>query len=127
MSYSIKNLREVDDSAAKYGFSAHQESRFAGGELDAEAIGLSYHVVKPGQRQAFAHRHEQAEEIYVVLSGTGRIKLDDEILDVGPLDAIRVAPQVARAFEAGGESLQFLAFGTHHAGDSEMIQDFWPD
>lgn len=127
MSYSIKNLRAVEDAAVQYGFSDRQEARFARGDLGAEATGLSYHVIKPGQRQPFAHRHEHAEEIYVILSGTGRMKLEDEIIDVGPLDAIRVAPQVARAFEAGAEGLRVLAFGTHHAGDSEMIQDFWPD
>jgi mannose-6-phosphate isomerase-like protein (cupin superfamily) len=82
--------------------------------------------VKPGQRQAFAHRHDQAEEIYVILSGTGRIKLDDEIFDVGPLDAIRIAPGVARSLAAGDEGLEYLAFGPHHEGDGEILEgDFW--
>jgi mannose-6-phosphate isomerase-like protein (cupin superfamily) len=82
--------------------------------------------VKPGQRQAFAHRHEQAEEIYVILSGTGRIKLDDEVVEVAPLDAIRIAPGVARALEADDEGLEYLAFGPHHEGDGEILKgDFW--
>jgi mannose-6-phosphate isomerase-like protein (cupin superfamily) len=125
MSYSIKNLREVEDSAVKHGFSEKQQAHFARKDLDAESIGLAYLVVKPGKRQAFAHRHEDAEEVYVVLSGSGRIKLDDDVLDVGPLDAIRVAPPVARAFEAGPDGLEVLVFGPHHKGDGELIQDFW--
>src|SRR2546421_4498390 len=69
MSYTIKNLRDVEDAAQKFGFSEVQESRFARDDLDSETIGLAFHVVRPGKRQAFAHRHEQAEEIYVVLGG----------------------------------------------------------
>jgi mannose-6-phosphate isomerase-like protein (cupin superfamily) len=125
MSYTIKNLREVEDSAAKFGYSEMQESRFPREDLGAEEIGLAYHVVHPGKRQAFAHRHERAEEIYVVLRGSGRVKLDDEIIEVGPMDSIRVAPSVARAFEAGQDGLELLAFGPRHPGDAELIQDFW--
>jgi uncharacterized cupin superfamily protein len=125
MSYTIKNLGEVEDKAPAFGFAATQEARFAAGDLGAEATGLSHHRVKPGQRQAFGHRHVNAEEIYVVLSGSGRVKLDDEIVELRPLDALRVAPATARAFEAGEHGLEFLAFGPHVAGDGEMIQDFW--
>src|SRR5712691_9335818 len=117
MSHTIKNLREVDDAAVKGGFSETQEAHFAGKELDADSTGLAYHVLRPGKRQAFAHRHENAEEINVVLSGSGRVKLDDEILDIGPLDAIRVSANVTRAFEAGPDGLEWLVFGPHHAGD----------
>jgi mannose-6-phosphate isomerase-like protein (cupin superfamily) len=125
MSYTIKNLREVEDSAAKFGYSELQESRFPRENLDAEGIGLAYHVVHPGKRQPFAHRHERAEEIYVVLSGSGRVKLDDEVLEIGPMDAIRVTPPVTRAFEAGPDGLELLAFGPRHQGDAELVQDFW--
>jgi mannose-6-phosphate isomerase-like protein (cupin superfamily) len=125
MSYSIKNLREVEDSAVQHGFSEMQEARFARGDLDAEATGLAYHVVRPGKRQAFAHRHKEAEEVHVILSGSGRMKLDDEVIEVGPMDAIRVAPGVTRAFEGGPEGLELLVFGPHHAGDTEMVQGFW--
>jgi mannose-6-phosphate isomerase-like protein (cupin superfamily) len=83
-------------------------------------------VVKPGCRQGFAHRHEAAEEVYVVVGGSGRIKLDDEIEEIRTLDAIRVAPKVARAFEAGPEGLELLAFGPRHEGDGEILrEDFW--
>lgn len=126
MSYTIKNLSEVKDMAPDFGFDSVQEARFAGKTLDAEDTGLAFLRVKPGKRQAFAHRHDNAEEIYVVVSGTGRVKLDDEIRDVRTLDAIRVAPRVARAFEAGDDGLKILAFGTHHPKDGEVLDDdFW--
>jgi mannose-6-phosphate isomerase-like protein (cupin superfamily) len=71
------------------------------------------------------HCHASAEEVYVILGGTGRLKLDGEILEVRALDAIRVAPEVARAFEAGSEGLEFLAVGPHHPGDGELVDDDW--
>ena len=127
MSHTIKNLRDVEDMAPKFGFDGVQEARFCWRDLDAEKTGLAFMKVKPGQRQAFAHRHEDAEEIYVILSGSGRIKLDDEVVDVTALDAIRIAPGVARALEADGEGLEYLAFGPHHEGDGEILKEegFW--
>jgi mannose-6-phosphate isomerase-like protein (cupin superfamily) len=126
MSYTIKNLREVEDSAPKFGFEAVQEAHFAHRDLDAQDTGFSYHVVKPNCRQGFAHRHEAAEEVYVVLSGSGRMNLDGEVVEIERLDAIRVAPPVTRTFEAGSEGLELLAFGPHHEGDGEILkEDVW--
>lgn len=128
MSYTIKNLREVEDMAPKFGFSEVQEARFPREDLKSETIGLAFHIVRPGKRQAFAHRHDQAEEIYVILAGHGRVKLDGDVRDVGPLDAIRVAPPVTRAFEAGADGLELLVFGPRHAGDGDILrEDFWQD
>ncbi len=124
--FTIENLRSVEDSAPKFGAGETQEARFAGETLGAEATGLSLHLVKAGKRQAFGHRHVDAEEVYVVISGSGRIKLDDEIIDVSHLDAIRVAPDVSRAFEGGPDGLEVIAFGPHHKGDGEMLPEFWP-
>ena len=128
MSFTKKNLREVEDLAVKGGFSDNQEARFPREDLKAEETGLSYQVLRPGKRHAFAHRQKEAEEIFVVLSGSGRVKLDDEIVEVGPMDAIRVAPQVGRAFEADSDGLEILVFGPHYDGDAEIIkEDFWAD
>jgi mannose-6-phosphate isomerase-like protein (cupin superfamily) len=126
--FTIKNLADSEDMAPKFGFDAVQEARFPYRDLDAEKTGLAYMKVKPGQRQAFAHRHDEAEEIYVVLSGTGRIKLDDEVAEIGPRDAIRIAPGVVRCLEAGDEGLEYVAFGAHFENDGEIIkQDVWGD
>jgi uncharacterized cupin superfamily protein len=122
--YTIKNLREVEDLAASQGFGEVQEARFAHGDLNAAQTGISLQRVKPGKRHAFAHRHTDAEEIYVVLSGSGRVKLDDNVEEVRPLDAIRVAPSVTRAFEADDEGLDLLAFSPRAAGDAEIVEDF---
>ena len=127
MSYTVKNLRELEDMAAAHHFGEFQEVRFAHGDLGAEQTGVSFQRVKPGKRHAFAHRHHEAEEVYVVLSGEGRVKLDDEIRDVRPLDAIRVAPAVTRQFEAGEDGLELLVFGARHERDGEIVPDFWED
>jgi mannose-6-phosphate isomerase-like protein (cupin superfamily) len=124
MDYTIKNLREVDDIAAAQGFGEVLEARFAHEDLGAERSGVSYQVVKAGQRQPFAHKHGEMEEIYVVLFGTGRVKLDDKIEEVRPLDAIRIAPAVTRAFEAGDEDLVLIVFSPRAAGDAQIVEDF---
>jgi quercetin dioxygenase-like cupin family protein len=124
MSYTIKNLREVDDLAAGHGFGEVQEARFAHGDLDSEQSGISLQKVKPGKRHAFAHRHHDAEEIYVVIAGSGRVKLDDEVQEVRELDAIRVAPSVTRAFEADEDGLELLAFSPRAEDDAEIVKDF---
>jgi mannose-6-phosphate isomerase-like protein (cupin superfamily) len=125
--YTKKNLREVEDVAVKGGVSEHQEARFAHRDLDSEQSGISLQLVKPGKRHAFGHRHKEAEEIYVVLSGEGKVRLDDEIVEVGPLDAIRISPPVARAFEAGPEGLELLVFSPRFEGDAEVVPDFWSE
>jgi quercetin dioxygenase-like cupin family protein len=124
VSYSIKNLREVEDAAADAGVSDSLEARFAHEELGSERSGISYQVVKAGQRQPFPHKHREMEEIYVVISGSGRVKLDDEVEEVGPLDAIRIDPPVTRAFEAGDDDLVLLAFSPRAKGDAEIVKDF---
>jgi mannose-6-phosphate isomerase-like protein (cupin superfamily) len=125
--YTLKNLAELEDSAPKFGYGELQEARFANEALEAERTGLSYHRVRPGKRQGFAHRHDEAEEVYVVLRGSGRVKLDDEILELNPLDALRVAPGVTRQFEAGPEGLELLAAGASHEGDGELLPGWWSD
>ena len=79
MDFAIKNLAEVEDQAPRFGAGDVQEARFPREDLGSETIGLAFHRVRPGCRQAFAHRHDEAEEIYVILSGSGRIKLGDEL------------------------------------------------
>jgi uncharacterized cupin superfamily protein len=124
--YALLNLRDAEDHAPKFGFSEVQEARFPGRELGAAQIGFAFHRVKPGKRQAFAHRHENAEEIYVVLSGSGRVKLGDDVQEIGPLDAIRVAPTVTRQFEADPDGLELIVFGPRHEADGEIVKEgFW--
>ena len=124
--YTHRNLADVEDSAPKFGFGDRQEARFASEEMETEQTGLSHHFVKPGQRQGFAHNHEEAEEVYVVLAGSGRINLDGDVVELTELDAVRVAPGVVRAFEAGDDGLRILVFGPRNADDhGEMFTDWW--
>ena len=100
--YTLKKLTDVEDSAIKFGMGDIQEARFAGDDLEAEHTGLSLHSVKAGQRQPFAHKHDEAEEVYVVLAGSGRVKLDDEIVGIEKLverlsDAAFLVEQLALA------------------------------
>jgi mannose-6-phosphate isomerase-like protein (cupin superfamily) len=127
MSHTIKNLRDVKDSAPEFGFADTHEAHFASEDLNAVETGVSYLVVRPGKRQGVAHKHDAAEEVYVVVSGSGRIKLDEQITQVKPLDAIRVAPNVVRQFEADDEGLAVIAFGRRHDGDGDVVSDpgFW--
>lgn len=125
--YAKKNLRDVRDSAAEHGLSDHQEARFPQRDLDAEQTGMNFLIIRPDQREAFAHRHRTAEEIYVVIGGAGRVKLDNDFVDLMPLDAVRVSPGVARSFEASSGGLQVLIFGPHVESDAEMVQDFWTE
>jgi len=127
-SYTHKNIATVKDAAPDFGLGENQEARFATGDLDAESTGFSHHRVKPGKRQGFGHRHDDAEEVYFVVSGSGRMKLDDDILDLKERDVVRVDAGLTRAFEAGDDGLEVLAFGARHAEDKgEIIQDWWQD
>ena len=125
--YTHKNLSEVEDAAPGFGVEEFQEARFAKEDLETEQTGLSHIKVKPDKRMAFGHKHDEAEEVYVVIAGSGRMKLDDEVIDVAELDAIRVSPQVVRCFEGGPDGLSVLAMGARHDGDGEIVQDWWTD
>src|SRR5579871_5756560 len=83
MSYTIKNIEDVEDMAKSNGLGEMGEARFATSALESTQAGLSHQRLRPGKRQAFGHRHDQAEEIYLVLAGSGRVKLDEEILEIG--------------------------------------------
>jgi mannose-6-phosphate isomerase-like protein (cupin superfamily) len=119
------NLDDVEDVAAKHGLGHRWEARAARTALDAAQTGVMHIRLHPGQRSPFAHKHVQAEEIYVVLSGSGQVKLGAEFVVLGNRDAVRISPEVSRAFEAGPEGLELLVFGPHHPGDGEMVEDDW--
>jgi quercetin dioxygenase-like cupin family protein len=123
--YTIKNLKDVDDAAAGRG--GDMEARMARKHLDSEHLGVSYFRYGPGFRSPAGHRHREQEEAYVVVSGAGRARLDDDVVDVRQWDVIRVAPQTVRGFEGGPDGLELIAIGSDRpeGGDGEMVQDFW--
>lgn len=119
------NLDDVEDAAPGNGFGDRWEARVARQDLGAEQTGVTHFRLRPGRRSPFMHRHRESEEVYVILGGSGQVKLGNEIADVRPRDAIRVGPAVPRAFEAGADGLEFLAFGPHVSGDGEPVDDPW--
>lgn len=125
--YTRKNLRDVKNSAPDFGIGEGFEARFARGDLEAEEIGLAYQRLGPNKEAPFGHRHEKSEEIYVVVEGSGKMKVGDEVIELQPLDAIRVAPETQRGFAAGPDGLAIVAFGTHHENDGELVHDIWQD
>lgn len=123
--HTLVNLDEVKDSAPEFGLGDVHEARFATRPLEATQLGLAFYRMRPGAAQPFAHRHEQQEEIYVLLSGTAVAVVDGERVDMGPRDALRVGPEVTRQFEAGPEGAELIAVGATVASggrnDAEMI------
>ena len=129
--YTVLNLKDdVEDSAPKFGYSPDLEARFARPALELEKSGISYQKLAPGFRVPFGHRHKHQEELYVVVSGSGRIKIDDEILDIKQWDAVRVPPERWRNWEAGPDGIEIIAFGApveaSHEG-AEMSPGWWSD
>jgi uncharacterized cupin superfamily protein len=123
--YTLKNLLDTGDDAAAHGMGAILEAYFPREQLGCEAIGLSLQRIKPGQKVPFAHTHRTDEEVYVVLSGGGTVLVDGTPHELQPMDALRVAPSTARAFAAGPDGLEMLAFGTHHDDDAVIDDPPW--
>jgi mannose-6-phosphate isomerase-like protein (cupin superfamily) len=123
--YTHMNLTEVKDAAPGFGFGEMGEIRFAKDDLDAARTGITHLKLNPGTRMPFGHVHEEAEEIYVVIAGSGRMKMDDEIVEIVELDAIRISPETARGFEAGPEGISLIAVGARHDGDGEVLPNWW--
>ncbi len=125
--YTIKNLKEVEDLVG--GRVPEIEGRFARSHLDSRELGVSYFRYVPGYRSRTGHRHREQEEAYVVIGGSGRAKLDDDVVDLRQWDVVRVSPEVTRAFEAGPEGLELIAIGGSRPedGDGELVADWWTD
>jgi mannose-6-phosphate isomerase-like protein (cupin superfamily) len=124
--YTVVNLKEVEDQAPNFGLSPDLEARFARVALDAELIGLTYQRLAPNFQVPWGHTHKTQEEMFVVISGSMRVKVEDEIKELGPWDAIRVAKETPRGFEAGPEGVEFIAIGAPGGpGDAENIEGFW--
>jgi mannose-6-phosphate isomerase-like protein (cupin superfamily) len=118
---------DVEDAAARR--DAGIEARMARAHLDSEHLGVSYFRYAPGSRSPFGHSHREQEEAYIVVAGSGRMKLDDEIIDLRRWDVVRVAPEVVRAIEGGSEGLEIVAVGADRPeeGDGVLLTDFWTD
>jgi quercetin dioxygenase-like cupin family protein len=125
--FAIVNLLEVEDSVGER--AAGIEGRFARKHLDSRDLGISHFRYAANLRSAGAHSHREQEEAYVVVSGSGRVLLDDQPHDLRQWDVVRVAPEVVRAFEAGPEGLEIIAVGGPKPADGDGVAATaaWPD
>lgn len=101
--------------------------RFGRGALGSPELGVSRFTYEPGARMPWGHRHKEQDEIYVVVGGSGRAKLGDEIVELRTWDILRVAPAVMRSFEAGPDGMDVICIGGRKppGGDTEKDPGFW--
>jgi len=127
--YTKKNLKQdVENAAPKFGMPDELEARFGRGALEGKTLGLSLMKLDPDFRIPFGHKHSGQEEVYVIVRGSARIKVEDEIVELGQWDAIRFDKDTIRNVEAGPEGVEYLAFGAgDDPRDAEMFQDWWSD
>ena len=128
--YTKVNLKEdVEDQAPNFGLEGKIEARMARVPLELEQSGVSLLGLAPNYRIPFAHRHKTQEEVYVLIRGSVRVKLEDEVVDLKPYDALRVHKDTTRGFEAGPEGAEMIAVGAPHTGpgDADMVNDWWTD
>jgi len=125
--YAVKNLKDVEDMTG--GRAPGIDARFTRKHLDSNQLGVSYFQYAAGVRAPMGHSHREQEEAYVVISGSARVKLDDEIIDLRQWDVLRVAPEVIRAFEAGPDGFELIAVGgtRPEEGDGVPVPDWWTD
>jgi quercetin dioxygenase-like cupin family protein len=125
--YTKFTLDEIKDLAPDFGLGDMGEARFARQRMGAERIGLTRYRMNPGRRVGFGHRHDHQEEVYVILDGSGRFKVDDDIFNVQARDVIFCPPGTMREWEAGDDGLEMLAFGEHRDDDAEMKPGWWTE
>ena len=127
--YTNQNLKaDVENAAPKFGMPEELEARFGRRALGGESLGLSYMKLAPNFRVPFGHKHSAQEEVYVLVSGSARIKLDDEIVELQPWDAVRIGKGTMRNMEAGPDGAEYIAFGAGtDPRDAEMEQGWWSD
>ncbi|HEX4363226.1 MAG TPA: cupin domain-containing protein [Solirubrobacteraceae bacterium] len=124
--YTIKNFDDLDDALA--GRDAGVDVRFARKHIDSRQLGVTWMRYAPNARFPFGHTHREQEEAYVVIAGSGRVRLGDEILPVRQWDVVRVAATVTRRFEAGEDGLELIIVGgaCPDGGDGVKVEDGWP-
>lgn len=127
--YTHLNLKDVEDQAPNFGLADNIEFRMARVALGLENSGFSYLRLAPGFRMPFGHKHKSQEELYVLVNGQARIKIEDEVKDLKPWDAVRVHKDTMRSLEAGDDGAEFLVVGAPSTGpgDGDIVQGWWSD
>jgi mannose-6-phosphate isomerase-like protein (cupin superfamily) len=133
MPFTLRNIKaDLEDVGSRFDGAPALEFRLATEALELEQSGLGHQSLPPGYRFPYGHTHKTQEEVYVVLRGSGRMKLDDEIVELREWDAVRVAPGTWRGYEAGPDGLEILVIGAPNLGaapreDVEGRRGWWAD
>jgi mannose-6-phosphate isomerase-like protein (cupin superfamily) len=126
--YTKKNLRDVENQAPNFNMPEELDARFARSDIEGETLGLTVIKLDPGFRMPFGHKHSAQEEVYVVVRGSGRVKVDDEIIELREWDAIRFDKDAMRNMEAGPDGIEYLAFSAgNDSSDAEMTPGWWSE
>jgi quercetin dioxygenase-like cupin family protein len=125
--YTIVNFdSDVENLAPQFGIEGH-DVRFAREPLGLRNSGVSRYRLEPGSRTPFGHKHGEQEEVYVVVSGSARLKLEDEVIGLKQWDAVRIAPEVMRCLEAGPDGAELILVGAPNPRDVVMAPGWWSD
>jgi mannose-6-phosphate isomerase-like protein (cupin superfamily) len=128
--YTAKNLKEIENQGVRFGLDENDmELRMAKDPLECSACGLSYMKLGPGYRPPFGHTHKTQEEIYILVSGSARMKLGDELVEMTPFTAVRVSPETMRGYQGGPEGAELIVIGTPRTGggDADTVGGWWAD
>ena len=128
--YTVKNLKEIENQGVKFGLDESDiELRMAKDPLECTGCGISYLKLGPGYRPPYGHTHKTQEEIFVLVNGSARMKLGDEVEEMKPFTAVRVSPETMRGYEAGPEGAELIVIGTPKTGggDADTVEGWWSD
>jgi mannose-6-phosphate isomerase-like protein (cupin superfamily) len=128
--YTITRLEEVPDLSGDYPGEIQPFTKL----IESEQVAFTHRHLPPDtggiRGERIGHSHKTQEEIYYVIAGTMQLKLDDELIEIGPGTAVRIAPSTVRAvWNDGPDDVELLMFSTKVDDlrlEAEMHDDFWP-
>ncbi len=126
--YAVQNLKEVQNQGEAFGLNPDElQLRMAKDPLECQNAGISYLRLGPGYRAPFGHKHKEQEEVYVLVGGSARMKIEDEFVDLQPMTAVRVAPGTMRCYEGGPDGADMIVIGAPKTGpgDGDIVQGWW--
>jgi mannose-6-phosphate isomerase-like protein (cupin superfamily) len=128
--YSVQNLNEVQNQGENFGINPDEmQLRMAKDPLECQNAGVTLLRLGPGYRAPFGHKHKTQEEIYILVKGDARMKIEDEVVELQPMTAVRVDPGTMRGYEAGSEGADLIVIGAPRTGpgDGDMEPGWWSD
>jgi len=128
--YTMENLKEVENQGVKFGLDENDvQLRMAKDPLGCENMGVSYERLGSGWRMPFGHKHREQEEVYVLVTGSARMKIEDEVIELQPWSAVRVSADTMRSLEGGPEGAELIVIGAPRTGpgDGDIVPGWWTD